>query len=69
MVFLTFLLYIFLAASPIRISSPLNETHDGVVLLPNELEIISTVLFLKTPQHEKVVPKSIPITFSISLLI
>ena len=42
----------FLAASPIRRSSLVNATHDGVVYEPCSLAMISTRSFFHTPIAE-----------------
>ena len=55
------------ATSPTWISSPLNATTEGVVLLPSGLGITLASPPSNTDTHEFVVPKSIPIIFDIFL--
>lgn len=50
----------FFAASPIKRSVSVNATYDGVVRFPWSLAMISTLPCWKTPTHEYVVPKSMP---------
>ena len=59
--FLLFFVICFLASSPINLSDSLKQTTDGVILLLILFGFISTLLFLYTPTHDYVVPKSIPI--------
>ena len=57
-----------LAVSPTSLSpSFLNPTTDGVVLIPSEFAITVGSPPSKTATQEFVVPKSIPITFAISV--